>query len=161
MTHFNLTFKGRQYWLKTNNSCGATGSQVFNGTKIRSQSVKLDLLWWRQWQVGHEESNFPISSYYRTNKLQSVTNMLTAPLAPLSHTSCDSPNHNPEAVREVSLHVSPGAGPLSQGNKHSQWINQTSFELAETWLTARFELSFSFCLLRAVFPSLFKEIVVA
>lgn len=90
------------------------------------------------------ESNFPINSYYRTNKLQSGTFMLAAPLPPLSHTSCDSPNPNPWAIREVPVHVSPGAGPLSQGNQLSQWIDQTSSELTGTWLSARSKLSFSF-----------------
>lgn len=67
-------------------------------------------------EKGSGGSNFPINRYHRTNKLQSGTFVLAAPLPPLSHTSCDSPNHNPWAVREVPVHVSPGAGPLSQGN---------------------------------------------
>lgn len=77
----------------------------------------------RQDQTGsawNEASDFPISCDNRTNKLQKRTSTLTAPLAPLSHTSCHFLNHNPGAMREVPLHVCPGAGQLSQGNKLSQ-----------------------------------------
>lgn len=105
----------------------------------RGRSGKLGML--RRRRSGRV-SNFPINCYYRTNKLQSGTFVLAAPLPPLSHTSCDSPNHNPWAIREVPVHVSPGAGPLSQGNQYSQWIDQTSSELTGTWLSARSKLSF-------------------
>lgn len=91
------------------------------------------------------ECNFPINCYYRTNKLQSGTFVPAAPLPPLSHASCESPNLSLWAVREVPVHVSPRAGPLSQGNRCSQWISQISSELTRAWLSANC-LSLSFFL---------------
>lgn len=70
--------------------------------------------------------------------------VLAAPLLPLLHTSCDSPNHSPWAVREVPVHVSARAGPLSQGKQGSQRIKQTSSKVPVTWPPARSSFLLSF-----------------
>lgn len=97
---------------------------------------------------------FPLLPDKQTSKCNFL---LAAPLLPLFHTSCDTPNPNPCAIREVPVHVSHGAGPLSQGNQCSLGINQTSSKAPESWLSARSELSLiSVCLLSSILPQPYK-----
>lgn len=102
---FLSQFKG-----KNRDNTSNSWREVLNGAKIRLQSARCDTeeaaaVSWGTLRRGRSGwgSNFPIN--YRTNKLQSRTFMFAAPLPPLSHTSCDSPNHKPWAIREVPVHV--------------------------------------------------------
>lgn len=140
-----------QYWREQLNNINTSGkvkrSQVSrwnSGSWVWCRWGKSKLGMFRRVRDGGE-CNFPINCFDRTNKLQSGSFVLAAPLPPLSHTSCDSPKHSPGAIREVPVHVSPGAGPLSQGNRCSQRNDQTSSELTRTWLLAS-TISLSFCL---------------
>lgn len=125
--------------------------------------VKCDL--WDSGKLGDvkdEESNFPIDCYYRTNKLQSGTFVLAAPLAPLSHTSCDSPNRNPWAIREVPVHVSPRSR-TTFTRKPALPVNRPDFLWTDSRLGSQpglNSLSLSFCRLLTVSPFLLRKIVV-
>lgn len=91
-----------------------------------------------------ENSTFPsTASTGQTNfKVEPSCLLPHCPHCPIHPVTLQNPN--PWAIREVPVHVSPGAGALSQGNQRSQWINQTSSELTETWHSARSKVSFSF-----------------
>lgn len=90
-------------------------SRVLDVTQRRRRQVG-DVKEEEKWQ-GTKLSHRLLLPDKQTSKWNFV---LAAPFPPLLHTSCDSPNHNPWAIREVPVHVSPGAGPLSQGNQCSQ-----------------------------------------